>query len=118
LSALIALDINPTGKETAKDGETDGAGDGIRPRGLQHKICLKCGSRGGVWTAAHHPGRADLSLLGLNQVVGVGLDEDSYTLHTHQCESRLYGVDVLFGDRTDAYESRVDLAKQVKGGAM
>jgi hypothetical protein len=117
LSDLIALTLEPYGKETAKDGETGGAGDGIRPRGLKDRVCIKCGAKGGEWDAAQHSGRPNLALLGLNQVVGVGLDEDAYTLYTHRCESRLRGVDALFGDRTDAYESRVDLARQMNGGA-
>ncbi len=101
LSELIAtLDFDPNRKETAEDGETGRAGDGIRPRGLHERVCLKCGGRGGVWDAQRKTEKnPDLSMLGLNQCIGVDANENTF-LYTHRCESLpLYGVDVLFGSK-------------------
>jgi hypothetical protein len=94
---LFGLILNPNGKETTLDGETAGAGDGIRLRGLEEKVCLKCGWRGGEWHAELRPaGTVELALIGLNQLVTEAGDGKNVTLFTHRCKSKLYGVDVLF----------------------
>lgn len=96
-------------KEVASAGETGHAGDGIRPRGLSQRVCLKCGERGGEWTAEQWPGTtASLSLLGLNQCVGAASDGIGHTLYTHVCgERKLRGVDVLFADGAKTAEPAV-----------
>jgi ribosomal protein L40E len=72
-------------KEAAEGEETNGAGDGIRPRGFDELICLKCGQRGGDrWTSRFVREAIDLPPLGLNQVAkraGLGL----HVLYTHAC---------------------------------
>jgi len=85
--------FDPNKKEATPDGETGRVDDGIRPRGLQQRVCLKCGARGGVWTREFLDKFPDLSLLGLNQCVEsdncrCGAPDDCI-LHTHHCESKL-----------------------------
>lgn len=97
VSGIIAdlmktLDVNPTEKEAA-EGETGCVGDGIRPRGLSDRVCLRCGVRGGVWSAEQRPeSEVALSLLGLNQCVTASADGKGHTLYTHRCESLSSGA--------------------------
>lgn len=77
---------NPDTKEAAADRETGCAGDGIRPRGLAERVCLKCGMTGGMWTAFQRPeAEVELALLGLNQCVSASADGKGHVLYTHQC---------------------------------
>ena len=112
---LLALYPAP-GKETAP-GEETGTGGGVRPCGLNERVCMKCGQRGGKWTEEIIGSESepfDVSVLGLNQCVRMTASERKLLL-THHCEAREpRGLDVMFADKTDRYEERIDAAK---GGA-
>jgi hypothetical protein len=75
-------------KEEAPTGETAAAGEGIRMPGMKHRICMLCGESQGVWEGEYSDGSVDLSLLGLNQRVGPGIDGIGHTLYTHRCGSK------------------------------
>lgn len=97
LPIVATNDSKPSEKEKAPEGETAGADDGIRARGLAERVCLKCGSRAGVWIAEVKPeSEVWLHDLALNQCVmaatGVG-----HVLYTHQCASLAHrGINALF----------------------
>lgn len=93
LEALTDVEVNSDGKET---GEKVGrAADGILPRGF--KVCMKCGSHSGEWDAETVPENyARVEMLGLNQLMTHG-PNGNWNILTHRCESKLRGVDVLFG---------------------
>jgi hypothetical protein len=100
LEALTSLAVKSDGKETGE--EAGCAGDGIRPRGLVQRVCLKCGERGGIWQEELRPAsEIQIHLLGLNQLVSDGPgDGETVKLSTHNCGKRkLRGVDALFGGR-------------------
>ncbi len=89
VSTLDFDPFKPTEKEEAPDGETSRAGDGIRPRGLTVRTCLRCGARGlqdrGYAWITHDPQNyVDLSLLGLNQCV-LATPNGKQVLYTHCC---------------------------------
>jgi hypothetical protein len=85
--AELILTLDPKRKETATDGERGSAGDGIRPRGLTERVCLKCGARGGRWIIAEVPAATfDVSRLGLNRLVGTAWKSDEVAIFTHRCE--------------------------------
>jgi len=72
-------------KEGAQDGEQD-AGDGIRPRGLKERVCLRCGARDSAWLSELRAGVVvDLSNLGINQCVETAANGVDHVLHTHLC---------------------------------
>jgi hypothetical protein len=81
-------------KEGAPEGESAGAGDGIRLRGEGARLvgdvrraCGKCGGRFGVWRAEQKPeAEVELRLLGSNQCVTAGVDGHGHTLYTHYCD--------------------------------
>jgi hypothetical protein len=117
------LEFNPTEKEAAPEGDEQGhAGDGIRPRGLQELVCLKCGARGGsLWEPRRVP-NADFQtmVLALNECAdALPTISDMRVIYTHRCRSALRGVDALFGYSTAAKtaQSVVDDMLQ-KGGAQ
>lgn len=83
-AAKPALHENLEGKYTAPD--LPGAPPNAPPRGLNARVCLKCGKRDGNWIAVQRPeAEVDLEMLGLNQCVGAGVNGDGHMLHTHQC---------------------------------
>jgi hypothetical protein len=77
---------NPLPKEAAPAEETGRADAGTRPRGLNQRVCLRCGERdtGCAWMSHAIEGDFDLSLLGLNQCISVAANLKK-TLHTHLC---------------------------------
>ncbi len=93
-------DSKSSEKEKAPEGETAGADDGIRARGLAERVCLKCGSRTGVWIAEVKPeSEVWLHDLALNQCVGSAGIDGGHVLYTHQCTSLAHrGINALFGD--------------------
>ena len=95
---LETSDFN--GEENAADLETNRAGDGIRLRGLNERVCLKCGERGGDWVAEAKPeGEVELSSLGLNQCVGAPFQgESGHTLYTHRCRPSRSDIGALFNE--------------------
>lgn len=90
---MATADFNLKEKENALAEETSCAGDGIRPRGLSERVCLKCGVRGGVWFAQQRPEEeVQLSSLEMNQCASAGIEGKGHTLYTHRCESRACAV--------------------------
>jgi hypothetical protein len=65
--------------------EDSAALDGAQPRGLNQRVCLRCGQSGGLWGAEPWAVPQDLSLLGLNQVIGPGAVEGEKIIFTHCC---------------------------------
>jgi hypothetical protein len=54
--------------------------------GLSEQVCLKCGARGGIWSAEERPeAEAYLALLGMNQCVGASATGKGHILYTHLC---------------------------------
>jgi hypothetical protein len=118
--ADLILTLDPKGKEATPDLERGCAGDGIRPRGLTERVCLKCGVRGGVWHVSEVPAATfDLSLLGLNQVAGTAWRNDEVAIFTHECASllrngaeqkkALTGVDIAVRTALVAAENFIEL---------
>jgi hypothetical protein len=85
----IVEDLLRTAKPKAERPEEVRAGDGIAPRGLNERVCLKCGARDGLgWSVADVPvGTVDAELLGLNQLLSDGHSFGSIAIHTHDCGS-------------------------------
>jgi hypothetical protein len=74
-------------EETAPAGEDDHSGTGMGLRGLQERICLKCGKRGGIWNAEYSPlSEVYLSDLALNQCVGMATKGHGHFIYTHVCQ--------------------------------
>jgi hypothetical protein len=74
-------------KEEASTGESGAASDGIRTPGMKQGVCMLCSEKeGGIWEGEYSDGSVNLSLLGLNQCVGPGIDGIGHTLYTHRCK--------------------------------
>jgi hypothetical protein len=70
--ALIDELMTTTGKEVAPAEEIVRAGDGFRLRGLEERVCLKCGERDGLWIAeVKSESEVPLDGLALNQCIGM-----------------------------------------------
>jgi hypothetical protein len=83
----VAQPSIPQREETAPAGEDDHSGTGMGLRGLQERVCLKCGKRGGLWTAELKPeAEVWVADLALNQCVGMAADGHGHILYTHLCQ--------------------------------
>jgi hypothetical protein len=87
-SARPAMTTDPSTKDVPGDG-TNQAEDGTRPRGLNQRLCLKCGRRDGAWTTQElSAAEISLEFLGLNQCLNIKPQGNGGTLHTHECGAR------------------------------
>lgn len=96
------LDVHPSEKETAADGETPEAGDGIRPRGPSDALgrvvsepmpvdllCLACGERGGEWICGSKVADGEAWSLRSNQRITSNVAQTGLFLYTHRCDPAL-----------------------------
>lgn len=77
---------NPQPKETAPAEEIGRADAGIRPRGLNQRVCLRCGELSGdfAWMRSDLQKEIDISSLGLNECICV-TPAGKKMLYTHCC---------------------------------
>ena len=110
------LQTNPLEEGGAAAEETAGAGDGIRLRGLDDLVCMKCGQRGDAgWSWEPAVGALDLSLLGLNQVAK-SCGATDHAIYTHDCAA----VDGSYrvGGVRDQAAGAMDDGMRFRGGAQ
>ncbi|MDR3741628.1 MAG: hypothetical protein P4L40_21625 [Terracidiphilus sp.] len=91
--AAESVQSNPTGRErvTARAGNLNTAGPAgtpAQPKGLADRVCLKCGTRGGIWKSRLvSQAEFELSVLALNECASrYPTPSDMRIIYTHCCE--------------------------------
>lgn len=80
---------NPNRKESVAAANLNMAGPvgtPVQPKGLADRVCLNCGTRGGIWEMEFRPeSEVELAALALNQCVSAGAAGIGHTRYTHLC---------------------------------